>query len=81
MPLYEYSCPKHDKFEAFRAVEQRHGARCPHCDSKSKLILSRFHWKFHNPFPTRGNIAGDGEGFATKYLRNEEIAEMKEEWV
>ena len=80
MPLYENSCPQCDKFEAFKSVEQRRIARCPRCGGKSKLILSRFFWKFHNPFPTGGNTSGDGEGFATKYMRNEEIAEMKKEW-
>lgn len=41
MPLYEYYCPQcQTKFEMSKAMEQRHHARCPHCDTESKLVPS-----------------------------------------
>ena len=60
-----------------KAMAQRHRARCPNCNGEAKLAMSGFAFKFSNPFPVRGNIAGDGEGFKSKYMRNEEIAELK----
>ncbi len=77
MPLYEYYCPQCGKFETMKAIEHSERAKCTHCNSESKRVPSTFNFKFSNPFPVRGNIAGDGEGFTTKYLRNEEIAELK----
>ena len=73
MPIYEYSCPQCGKFETMKAMVQRHRARCPHCNSESRLAVSRFSFKFFNPFTV------DGEGFTTKDMRREEIAELDQE--
>jgi len=73
MPLYEYYCPQHGKFETMKAMMQRHRARCPHCNSESKLVPSVFaiydlNW-----------TQKDGEGFTSKFVRHEEVAEINQE--
>ena len=73
MPLYEYNCPQCGKFETMKAMEQRHRARCPHCNGESKLMMSMFSHYWFNPFTV------DGEGFSTKNMRREEITEMNQE--
>ena len=74
MPLYEYYCPQcQNKFETMKAMWQRHKARCPHCNSESRLAMSRFSFKFFNPFTV------DGEGFTSKFMRHEEVAELNQE--
>ncbi len=59
-----------------KAMEQRHRARCPHCNSESKLMMSVFshYWKNFITSGTQG-----GEGFTTKNVRLEEVAEMNQE--
>ncbi len=73
MPLYEYVCPQCGKFETMKAMTQRHRARCPHCNGESKLMMSVFarydlNW-----------TQKDGEGFTSKYIRKEEVAELDKE--
>ncbi len=73
MPIYEYRCPQCGKFETMKAMMQRHRARCPHCNSESKLVPSVFSHYWFNPFFV------DGEGFTSKFMRHEEVAEMNQE--
>lgn len=74
MPIYEYYCPKcNQRFDALKGMEERTSNPCPQCDTSSRLVLSVFNWWFSNPFTK------DGEGFKTKYLRNEELDEMNRE--
>ena len=74
MPIYEYQCPKcHKKFEEIKSIEKRHDGKCPKCNTKGKLMPSRFSHYWFNPFTT------DGEGFTSKYHRPEEIGEMNAE--
>jgi len=74
MPIYEYLCPKcQEKFEQIKGIEQRQKARCPKCNSVSRLVPSRFSHYWFNP------LTKDGEGFTSKYHRPEEIEEMNAE--
>lgn len=39
MPLYEYKCPKHGKFEVFQfALAGEDSVRCPICKEESPLV-------------------------------------------
>ena len=41
MPQYEYFCPQcQNKFEMNKAMEARQRARCPHCNTESKIVPS-----------------------------------------
>ena len=72
MPIYEYDCPQCGKFETMKAMWQRHRARCPRCNGGSKLVPSVFSHYWFNP------LTVDGEGFTSKFMRNEEVAEMNQ---
>ena len=73
MPLYEFYCPQCGKFETMKAMAQRHRARCPHCNSESKLVPSVF--AIYDLSWTQK----DGEGFTSKNMGREEIAEFNQE--
>jgi len=74
MPIYEYYCPQcQNKFETMKAMTERHKARCPHCNTKSKLVPSVFAIYDLNWTQT------DGEGFTSKFVRPEELAETNQE--
>ncbi len=46
MALYDYYCPQCDmKFVMNKAMEHREYARCPHCNSISKIVPSVFNLK------------------------------------
>ncbi len=67
MPIYEYYCPQcKEVFELICPVGE--DGHCPTCDLKAERRFSPFSFRFSNPFPVRGNIAGDGEGFTTKLI-------------
>jgi len=70
MPIYEYACPKHGKFEALKGMEERTSTPCPSCHQKAKRLYSTFSFYFFNPF------TADGEGFTSKVVSNEEYGEM-----
>jgi putative FmdB family regulatory protein len=40
MPIYEYVCPKHGKFDRVILTDSGDSARCPKCGIVSKRILS-----------------------------------------
>ena len=45
--IYEYICPNcGQRFEERKMVEQRHEANCPRCNTESKLVPSRFQFRF-----------------------------------
>lgn len=47
MPQYEYACPQcQNKFETMKAMGQRHRAKCPHCNTESKLVPSPVNHSF-----------------------------------
>jgi len=70
MPIYEYSCPKHGKFEALKKMNEGQSTPCPQCNTPSRLVLSPFNYKIFNPFTK------DGEGFTSKVVSNKEYREM-----
>ena len=73
MPLYEYNCQACGKnFEKLQPYEGRDLVSCPDCGSRVDRKISTFSWKMFNPFTT------DGEGYSTKFMRHEEIAEIEE---
>jgi len=43
MPLYEFECKRHGRFERSLPVARRRRARCPHCRSFGKRVISRVH--------------------------------------
>ena len=70
MPLYDYICPQcQNRFESLQNVNLRHFALCPKCNTKSKLVPSRFSFKFFNVFTK------DGEGFTSKVMSTQEANE------
>ncbi len=40
MPLYEYECAKHGRFEEFQHMSGEHTAVCPQCGADSRLLIS-----------------------------------------
>jgi putative FmdB family regulatory protein len=45
LPLYEYDCPEHGRFEAFRPmVASSIPACCPVCGKLSERVMSSFSW-------------------------------------
>jgi len=47
MHTYEYHCPKcGENFERQNSVDKRHKAKCPKCQTKARLIPSRFMFRF-----------------------------------
>jgi len=73
MPIYEYYCPQHGKFEELKNMEERASHPCPQCKQNCTLIPSRFRHYFFNPFTT------DGEGFTSKIVSDRELAEINQE--
>lgn len=74
MPIYEFYCPQcKEGFESLREVNRRLSALCPKCNTKSNLVPSRFSHYWLNPFTK------DGEGFTSKFMRHEEVAELDKE--
>jgi putative FmdB family regulatory protein len=74
MPIYEYICPKHGKFEALRGVEEK-STPCPSCGNKSKRVPS---FSIKKKF-TRIDQA-DGEGLTVRYTSHDEIKEQRRGW-
>jgi len=70
MPIYEYYCPEHGKFEVLKGREERASNPCPICKKKAKRLYSTFSFYFFNPFTV------DGEGFTSKVVSNNEYREM-----
>lgn len=69
MPIYEYLCPKHGKFEVAKAISERHFGLCSCCELiPSIFVRAKLNW-----------TQKDGEGFTTKWVRKEELAEMNQE--
>lgn len=60
MPIYEYECPKHGKFEALKSMGERYITLCPECGEICSLVMSLSHFKMYNPFTK------DGEGFTSE---------------
>jgi len=46
MPLYEYKCTKHGKFEMIKPMNDGATACCPDCGEISNKILSPCNWSF-----------------------------------
>jgi len=47
MPVYEYECPKHGKFEAMSAkITEPTRLPCPICKKLSRRLISSPNWKF-----------------------------------
>ena len=40
MPLYEYDCIEHGRFEEIHHIEDRHNAVCPVCGGSAQLRIS-----------------------------------------
>ena len=46
MPLYEYDCPEHGKFEVRKPIARRMDAKCPICGTSSHKVMSTCNWSF-----------------------------------
>ena len=57
MPLYEYNCPEHGKFEVLELCQSCVNSKCPECGKLSTKIPSMFMFRSAEPFRV---IAHDG---------------------
>lgn len=74
MPIYEYHCQACGKnFEKLRSYKGRDLVSCPDCGARVDRKVSLFSWKWLNPFTI------DGEGYTSKFMRHEEVAEINKE--
>lgn len=65
MPLYEYACSKHGKFEVYKSVKAfSRFHHCPECGSGAKLLFSKL--GKHIVDFTAGWNGGAGQYFNTK---------------
>ena len=71
MPIYEYRCPDCGLLleQLGKITEKPIPPTCPDCLVPTKRVPSRFSWKWFN------KMTADGEGFTTKHVRNEDMAE------
>ena len=46
MPLYEYDCPNHGKFEAIKPMSDGQFALCPVCGERVGKVMSACNWSF-----------------------------------
>ncbi|KKM01304.1 hypothetical protein LCGC14_1795800 [marine sediment metagenome] len=81
MPIYEYECSLRHKFELNRPMKECGESAICECGIEAERRFSPYHFKFSNPFPVSGNIAGDGEGFTTKHMGKEEYKEHKQKLI
>lgn len=74
-PLYEYHCQAcGNNFEKLRPMEEyNYPTGCLDCGARADRRISLVSLINGNPFFT------DGEGFSTKFMRHEEVAEMNQE--
>lgn len=69
MPIYEYKCPKHGKFELIQPVSQRYVGKCRLCELKiSSFNIYGLNW-----------MQKDGEGFTQKAMELHEYGELNQE--
>lgn len=64
MPIYEWRCRRGHLFEVFtRTGASKHLVRCPHCDAKSKRVISTFaiHGDSGVAYVPEKAVAGDGD--------------------
>lgn len=40
MPLYEFSCPEHGRFDEFQDMHEMHRAVCPKCGKRADRVFS-----------------------------------------
>lgn len=57
MPLYDYRCPEHGTFEAFRRVGASPEAPCPSCDANVPRTYANTNFTYTRPY----DQAVDGE--------------------
>ena len=46
MPLYEYECPEHGRYQALRPMSGGETDDCPKCGKVLQRLLSPFNWSF-----------------------------------
>jgi len=75
MPIYEYICDSCiKKVDLIRPIRDRDKpVICPNCVSRMRRAMSNFSHYWFNP------MFVDGEGFTSKMVRHEEVAEMNQE--
>ena len=71
MPLYEYKCLEHGKFEAIRGVGHSIDP-CPQCGCLARRIPSPFRFKVSPRLDQ-----ADGEGFSSRYMSHAELKEQR----
>ena len=70
MPIYEYSCPEHGRFEELRPVEARTiPALCPECDKISERVMSVSKWVmgWKHLANVKSEPAPEGAGYYPKW--------------
>ena len=62
MPLYEYECPEHGRFEKLKPIEERYDQPCPECGKVCSLLISGgLIWKWFPGPPGK-------DGFTSKVI-------------
>lgn len=86
MPLYEYECLRHGKFEEFQSMMAEHRANCPECGGIAQRIFSlpatiRMKEKEQLQFGTKAPsqlVPSKVEGGHPSYILSEGMLEQEE---
>ena len=80
MPIYEFVCRRTSNPHRFDLMfpmgKCPDSLPCEECFNAADRVISATSSLSGNRFSKPGNIAGDGKGFETKFMRKEEVAEM-----
>ena len=62
MPIYEYECDEHGKFESLKPIHERHTEPCPECGAVCRQLMSGgLRWKWFPRPPGK-------DGFTSKVI-------------
>ena len=73
MPLREYSCPRHGRFEELITGEYPKTYPCPKCNCSSRFLFSSVYYRFDFRY---GWDPGAGKGFDSARQRDNHLAEQ-----
>ncbi len=82
MPIYEYICPVHDRFESLRSMsEYKKPSDCPECGKESGRVVSSSYSREAQPFrvvDSEGNITQEKQVLNNTPEYNDSSVQPKE---